>query len=1054
MWGRPRRWRKQRPHSSVKVPEPQTASPRLYTIPPSAPFLSTLARALLSGDLPLAGGEKPDLLTLPLTTIYLPTRRAARELREAFLAEAGGQALLLPRIHALGDPDEEAAIIFGAEDTGKEADSAIGAPAIGALPRRIALMRLILAWGQAPAPDKIEAENESIRWVNSAGQASVLAADLARLMDFVETEEIDLSSIGTLVPDDLATHWEATVQFLKILTEHWPGYLADNGVVSPVARRNLLMAHEAERLARGPQHPVIAAGSTGTVPATARLLQTIASLPNGAVVLPGLDVFLDDESWESLPLHPEHPQAGMAELLRKLGADRRDVAYVAGSAPDGPARARLHLVSEALRPADTTDQWQSFLETDELAPAGPASFANALSGIRLLVAPTAHDEAETIALILKACVDTPGKTAALVTPDRVLARRVAARLNGFGLAIDDSAGLPAARTVPGAFLDLILGAVESNFAPPALMALLKHPLTLLDRRPAEMREAARAIERGAFRDIYVGQGLNGVARALEVPKRGRPSLCTEEHDAALRLGRDLQRAFAPLAEIFASPGSHTAARLAEAHAVVAEALACDHGGSSSGLWQGDAGEVLTMLLAELIDKGKGLSMSAGDYPSFYRSLLAGQVVRPRILAHPRLFIWGPLEARLQQPDVVVLGSLNEGIWPRPQEAGPWLNRPMREKLGLSPPERRIGLAAHDFAQALGARRVYLTRALKVEGVPTVPSRWLQRLEALVEASGLADKLKPERPWVSWARERDNAPGFEPARPPAPRPPVEARPRELSVTRIERWIANPYEIFARDILKLEPLKPLGAELDAALRGSIVHQALHRFALAHPEDLPDDIYGELIAAADKLFAELGGAPRVDAFWRPGFQLFARWFAATEPARRASLTRTHTEVRGALDLDIGRGFRLTARADRIDVIEDGSVAIYDYKIGKLPAAKHVDQLYAPQIPLEAAIARAGGFGDLGPRAVHALSYIRVSGRNGGGEETQAGTAPADALADKTLEDLTGLVAHFEDPATPYGVKRRAAQAFKDAYRYDAYAHIARVQEWLTLEAEEDWP
>jgi len=1030
----------------MKVPEPQKA--RLYTIPPSAPFLTTLARALLSGDLPLAGGDKPDPLTLPLTTIYLPTRRAARGLREAFLAESGGQAMLLPRIHALGDPDEEAALIFGAEDAA-DADGAIGAPAIGALPRRLALMRLILAWSQIPAPEATETEIESVRWASSPGQASSLAADLARLMDFVETEEIDFSSLDTLVPEDLASHWEATIQFLKIVTEHWPQYLADNALVSPVMRRNLLMAQETERLAQGSRYPVIAAGSTGTVPATARLLAAIAALPNGAVVLPGLDFSLDDESWESLADHPEHPQTGMAELLRKLGVSRRDVTYVEGSAPDGLARARLHLVSEALRPAETTEHWQRYLESDELAPEGRASFANALTGMRLVVAPTAHDEAEAIALILKSCIEDPGKTAALVTPDRVLARRVAARLKGYGLSIDDSAGMPVARTVPGAFLDLILSAAETNFAPPELMALLKHPLARLGREPAAIRNLARMLERGAFRDIYLGEGLAGVAHALKA-ERQRALLSEDERDDALGLVADLRRAFEPLSAFFATTSSHSAAQFAEAHGATAESLARDETGSSSELWQGDAGEALTLLLAELIGEGGGLSMTARHYPAFYRSLLAGQVVRPRGPAHPRLFIWGPLEARLQQPDVVILGSLNEGVWPHPQEAGPWLSRPMREKLGLSPPERRIGLAAHDFAQALGAPTVYLTRALKVDGVPTVPSRWLQRLEALVGASGLASKIAPEQPWVAWARERDTVETFEPVAAPRPCPPVAARPRALSVTQIERWIANPYEIYAKHILKLEPLKPLGTEPDAAMRGTAFHRILNIFAREHPEALPDDIYGALRRIADELFDRLGDVPSIEAFWRPSFQRFARWFAATEPGRRAEIARSHSEVKGALVLP--SGFRLTARADRIDEARDGSVVLYDYKTGSLPNKTQVTDLYAPQLPLEGAIAQEGGFAELGPRTVRDLIYIQASGRQDGGEEQQAAKEAADILSAKALEELKALVAHFEKPDTPYEVKRRAA-GFSNAYRHDDYEHLARVKEWLTQEAEEDW-
>ena len=1032
------------------MPEPLPGGPRLYTIPPSAPFVSTLAKAILSGDLPFPGGAKPDLLALPLTTIYLPTRRAARALREAFLAEAGSDALLLPRIRALGDPDEEAAIIFGAGDGAKD-DGATGAPAIGGLPRRLALMKLVLALGRRMRAEAAEADSTfgpPLLEV-TPGQASYLAADLARLMDEVEREEVDLSRLAEIVPEDFAAHWQVTVDFLKIVTERWPDHLEENGLVSPMTRRNMLMALEMERLARGSLYPVIAAGSTGTVPATARLLKTIASLPNGAVVLPGFDLSLDDESWARLSDHPEHPQAGMAELLRKLGVERRDVPYVPGSEPNARARARLHLVSEALRPAESTEHWRRFLDADDLAR---ASFANAAAGVRLVVTPTAHDEAEAIALILKSCIETPGKTAALVTPDRVLARRVAARLKRYELTIDDSAGTPVARTVPGAFLDLVLGAVETNFAPSELMALLKHPLARLGRTPFEMRSAARALERGAFRDIYVGQGLAGARDALKAAREEelrRRAISEPEQVIALKLVDDLEIAFAPLATLFQDSAPLEAAQFARAHAEAAEALARDERGSSSGLWQGDAGEALSVLLAELIAAGRSLNIDATNYPPFYRSLIAGEVVRSRFPLHPRLSIWGPLEARLQQPDVVILGSLNEGVWPRTQESGPWLSRPMRETLGLSPPERRIGLAAHDFAQALGARTVYLTRALKVDGVPTVPSRWLQRLEALVTASGLETKIKPEQPWVEWARERDRADGFAPAAPPRPCPPVEARPRKLSVTRIEKWIANPYEIFARNILKLEPLKSLGTEPDQALRGQIVHRALHDFTKAYPDNLPADIYAELVGMADQAFKELGGSPRVEAFWRPAFQQFARWFAATEPARRTFAARTHTEVPGALKLP--SGFELTARADRIDVGQDGSVVIYDYKTGGLPIPKHVETLFAPQLPLEAAIAEHGGFGELGKRSVQALRYIKASGRDDGGEESAAGTSPLASLASKALKDLIALVERYDRADMPYEVKRRSA--FKRLYDYDEYAHLARVDEWLTQEADEEW-
>ncbi|HZP10633.1 MAG TPA: double-strand break repair protein AddB [Methyloceanibacter sp.] len=1038
-------WRKPKRCSSAKVREGLKTGPRLYTIPPSAPFLTTLARAILAGDLPVPGGPKPDPLILPFTTIYLPTRRAARALREAFLAEAPSEALLLPRVKALGDPDEEAALILGEGDDEGGADK----PAIGELQRHMALMRLVLAFARTLPPALGEgARLEPI----TPAQASSLALDLAKLMDEVEREEIDLSRLVAIVPEEFADHWRLTVEFLKIVTEHWPAHLAENGLASPVARRSALMTIETERLAKGSSYPVIAAGSTGTVPATARLLETIASLPNGAVVLPGLDRFLDD--WTSLADHPEHPQAGMAKLLKKLGATRQQVADVPGSAPNPVQRARLELISEALRPAGSTERWQRFLAGGDLLSEGRASFANGVAGLRYVVAPTAHDEAEAIALILKWCIETEGKTAALVTPDRVLARRVAARLKRYGLAIDDSAGMPVMRSVPGAFLDLVLGAVETSFAPTPLMALLKHPLTLLGRSAFEMRVAARAIERGAFRDVYVGEGLAGVREALSAEYDGprpRPArISDQEREKALGLVADLETAFAPLAKLFAEGADQPAARLGEAHVAVAEALARDQAGSASRLWRDDAGEALTTLLAEVIEAGTNLAIEPRAYPPFYRSLVAREVVRPPYPAHPRLFIWGPLEARLQQPDVVILGSLNEGVWPRPQEAGPWLNRPMREALGLPPPDEITGRSAHDFAQCLGARHVYLTRALKVEGVPTVPSRWLQRLLALIDAAKLADRIAPELPFAEWARERDHAPRFEPVKPPRPCPPVAARPRELSVTRIERWIANPYEIYARYVLELEKLEPLGSDPDQALRGQIVHKVLHEFARDHPRELPADIYGELMARADEQFARLGGSPLVEAFWRPSFARFARWFAATEPVRRALPVTTFAELKGKLE--IADRFTLTARADRIDLGEDGSVAIYDYKTGKPPEVKHVDGLSAPQLPLEAVIAEGGGFEGLGARPVNALVYIGASGRAEGGNERPAGERPVSDLAHDARERLVKLVRRYNDPAMPYEVKRRRGAPFTHAYDYDDYAQLARIQEWMTQEPDED--
>jgi ATP-dependent helicase/nuclease subunit B len=332
----------------------------------------------------------------------------------------------------------------------------------------------------------------------------------------------------------------------------------------------------------------------------------------------------------------------------------------------------------------------------------------------------------------------------------------------------------------------------------------------------------------------------------------------------------------------------------------------------------------------------------------------------------------------------------------------------------------------------------------------VPSRWLQRLLALVKAAGIKSKLAPADPWVAWARERDRTATIDPVKPPEPRPPLEARPRKLSVTRIERWIANPYEIFAGNILKLEPLKELGTEPDPALRGEIVHRALQEFSRNYRDELPANIEEALVAIADEHFAVLAGSPVVKAFWRPAFRRFARWFAATEPGRRAGVKAMLIEAQGSLDL--GDDFRLTARADRIDIAENGSAAIYDYKTGRPPLIGYVDGLSAPQLPLEALIAAEGGFPGLDKCAVSKLSYIHVSGRGEGGEQRDAGNTDPETLASEARAKLIGLIAHYADPDVPYEVKRRSGP-FRQAYRYDPYEHLARIKEWLTQEAEEEF-
>lgn len=414
----------------------------------------------------------------------------------------------------------------------------------------------------------------------------------------------------------------------------------------------------------------------------------------------------------------------------------------------------------------------------------------------------------------------------------------------------------------------------------------------------------------------------------------------------------------------------------------------------------------------------------------------------------RIRILTPVQARLTSADTVIIAGLNDGTWPEVADSGPWLNRATREALGLPLPERQTRLAAHDFCQLFAAPKVVMTRALKVEGTPTVASRWLLRLRTLLKGLDLEDALAAPRPWLHWTATRNHAEPPLPAKAPAPCPPLAARPRSLTVSNIETLIANPYAIYASAILKLAPFNPLGADPGGAERGQIIHDVLHHFSKRFGAELPDDGAHEFLRLFDNLAALYGEQAHIQAFWRPRLERFAHWFAETEPERRGDAV-TLSEVRGSFRLMAPGGeFRLRARADRIDLHADGSLTIYDYKSGEMPKETAVASFKSPQLPLEALIASEGGFEGIGCTQINGLSYISAKGGEPAGEQLDLKT-PANELAEGARDGLATLIAKFDDPSTPYPALRRGL--FSNAYRYDPYAHLARVAEWADEEDSE---
>jgi ATP-dependent helicase/nuclease subunit B len=979
--------------------------PNVYTLPPDRPFLASLARGLLA----MAGG---DPLRLARMTVLLPTRRAARSLREAFLRLTGdsgtpGATLLLPRLRPIGDLDADE-IALGLD--GIDDPSLAIPPAIPELRRRLLLTRLVLGWSEAKGEHPL-----------LPGQAAALAAALARLLDQVATEGASFARLCELPPADLAEHWETVLDFLEILPNAWPAILAEEGALDPAERRNRLLRRQAELWRRSPPAaPVVVAGLTGGIPTLTDLLSAIAWLEQGTVILAGLDRNCSPEEWARIGQDPTHPQYLLADLLGTLEIPPEAVRDwpAAGAPPPSNRQPRLRLVAQAMRPAALTDAWRAL----------PQEPAEAVAGLSRYDCISPQDEAATIALLLRRSLETPAATAALVTPDRELARRVAAELRRWGVEIDDSAGTPLNRTPPGAFLRLVLDLAGTALAPVPLLAALKHPLAAGAMAPEMFRDRARQLE-DALRGPRPAPGFSGLKTALA---KSKPVL----RDFLRRL----EYCLGDLAELLAAERV-TLPDIAAAHILAAERLAAtDEASGPSRLWRDTAGEAAAHFCHELLAAGADFPAVPGRYyPALFEALAVGTVVRPSFGRHPRLSIWGLVEARLQQPDLVVLGGLNEGTWPGPAAHDPWMSRQMRQEFGIAVPERAIGIAAHDFAQAIGAPKVALTRATRREGVPTVPSRWLLRLDAVLRAVGLDGGLAPDPEIQAAAALQDAPERRRPSPIAAPRPPLAARPRQLPVTAIEKWIRDPYEIYARYILRLRALDEIDADPGRAELGIAVHAALADFVRQFPHDLPSTAEFELIEIGRKAFGPMLSRPGAWAFWWPRFERIARWFIGEEIVRRAEIAESVSETTGSLVIPAPGGpFTVTAKADRLDRLATGGLVIIDYKTGSVPQKTEIENAIAVQLPLEGLIARDGSFAGISGTPA-ALEYWRLSGSEPAGERKPLAEGDPAALIAQVHAAVVALIERFDDPNTPY----LPVPVAQWRPRFSDYTHLERLDE-----------
>ena len=953
---------------------------KIYNIPASCSFVDTLAELLTKQ-------YEGNLLELLDVLILMPNRRACMALKEAFVRVRGLQPTMLPKILPIGDVEEEELQIVGFNLAENLKDIS---PAIDSFERNLLFTKLILKKSAHFGVEKL-----------SSNQAYYLAQELSKMIDMVNYEGLSFENLQNLVPEEYASHWLETLNFLEIITRQWPEVLKERGVVDASYRYNQLLEIQREVWEKNKTNQrIIIAGATANFPAVQKLVQTVLALPNGEFYINGLDKALDEVSWDNLD--ETHPEKEIKTLLDFLGVERSAIEDVVPS--NNPEREIL--ISEIMRPARTTDKWRE-IKNKNLSHL-------AWRGIKEIECQDSRIEASSIALIMREVLETPEKTAALVTTDRNLARRVANELEKWEIKVDDSAGRPLHLTPIGIFLRQLIKVCEMGSKKVDLLGLLKNPYLCLGQEASKVRKLARNYEQK-------------VLRAREPEK-------DEEIEAFLSF---FAEKISPLKTLLAQK-EVPLKELVKVHIETAVELAkTSQKEGDQVLWRGDEGGVAAKFVASLFEKSDVLgNVPPVEYLDLFDALMSGVTVRASFGTHPRLKILGPIEARFNNFDVIIIGGANEGIWPKLSASDPWMSRPMKKDFGFPLPEKQIGILAKDFASLLAGEEVYLTRADRVDGTPMIKSRWMMRLETVISALGLkVDDVLEENIYSAWVKKFDELEQTNKISAPEPRPPLKYRPRKLSMSAIESLMKDPYIVFARHILKLYPLEELDVDLSAADYGNIIHDILDEFNKTYPEKYPTNAETELLRIGEAFFAKNEIALDTKAFWWPKFEKTVAWLVEVEKKYRQDIVRVYSEIKGQMELETPAGkFIITAKADRVDVTKLGKINIVDYKTGQAKSKRELWAGYAPQLPIEALIAECGGFENVEAKKVEKLIYWRLA------NEELVFDEDIDGLLEKNKENIHKLISIFDFEDTPYMAKPH----HKFSTQNTDYEHLARTKEW----------
>ena len=983
----------------------------IYNVSFARCFLDALASKILE-DI------KDDYLALCDITIFLPNRRAIKSLTETFLRMANGKVMLLPKMLSLGDINEDDLVLLSAKEINLE-------PLIDDIERQLLLSLLVRK--------KFEQQGKNISYESALS----LASELISLIDETIIYDADLSKVKQIVADEFAKHWQETIAFLSIITDNWDLILNERNQTQKASRQKILVDEQILNWQQNqPQNKIIMAGFANYQPTIAKMLKTVANLPNGQVIFYGLDNNLDDEAFAKI--NELHPQYGFKQFLSFLNVNRKDILELDFSDKEIKANGntfnytRVLLGSEIMRPSAATSSWSNITDIND----------EALLGLNVITFKDQREEALSIALMMRNVLENKGLTCALVTPNRSLARRVASELERWNIIVDDSAGKPLSKTPVGIFILLTAQMVLNDFNPKDFLATMKHPFACGGIRSNIFRSNVRRLELEILRGIAPKNGFLELINALDDVKND---------ELRLKLQKWLETIYS-FAQNFIDLTQKPQAdfkQMLKAHLEFLESLAAtDIQSGAEHLWQNDDGETAASFIANLYDKADLLkTITPYDYLGILENLMAEQTVRAKYNLHPRLAVLGLLEARLQRYDLMIMGGLNEGVWPADPKIDSFMNQQMRKTIGLSPSDKIIGTMAYDFISHFCSPNVIITRSEKENGTLANCSRWLLRLDAVLEALELkaffAKNLAKAQKWHQYSVLIDKPDTIKAIMPPAPCPPLNSRPRSLAVTGVETLMRDPYAVYAKHILRLKALDAINAEAGANEFGSRVHAIIAEFITQNQKN--DDLETLLDIGKKYLFDEKIAAS-IQAFWWSNFVSIAQSFISAQESRQDNIKETFCEIKGSLSFDAPFApFELYAIADRIDVLKDNSLEIIDYKTGSIPTKKDVLAGFSPQLPLEVVIAKNRGFKDIATTTVSNVIFWELKGRD---KSKISSYAEVINQADEALTSFKAIISVFDDENTCYLARPHPSYAPK----YSDYQHLARVKEWASGDNDEE--